>query len=61
MHPASAASGDLPAMPAHPPRSAFPRFLRIATRWMDNDSYAHVNNAVYYAYFDTAVNEHLIR
>ena len=28
---------------------------------MDNDSYGHVNNVVYYSYFDTVVNEHLIR
>ena len=43
------------------PRSAYRRFLAIPTRWMDNDSYGHVNNVAYYAYFDTAVNEHLIR
>ena len=44
-----------------PPRSAYRRFLAIPTRWMDNDSYGHVNNVTYYSYFDTAVNEHLIR
>ena len=38
----------------------FRRFLAIPTRWMDNDSYGHVNNVVYYSYFDTVVNEHLI-
>jgi acyl-CoA thioester hydrolase len=27
---------------------------------MDNDVYGHINNAVYYSFFDTAVNEHLI-
>ncbi len=32
----------------------------ITTRWMDNDAYGHVNNAVYYAFFDTAVNTWLI-
>jgi acyl-CoA thioester hydrolase len=42
------------------PRSAFPHFLPIATRWMDNDVYGHVNNVVYYSYFDTAVNQFLI-
>lgn len=41
-------------------RSAFPHFLEITTRWNDNDSYRHVNNAVYYEYFDTAVNQFLI-
>ncbi len=42
-------------------RSYYRRFLAIPTRWMDNDTYGHVNNVVFYAYFDTAVNEHLIR
>ena len=42
-------------------RAEYRRFLTIPTRWMDNDAYGHVNNVVYYAYFDTAVNEHLIR
>ena len=32
----------------------------IATRWMDNDVYGHVNNVVYYSFFDTAVNATLI-
>lgn len=41
-------------------REDFPRFLAIPTRWMDNDVYGHVNNVVYYSYFDTAVNTHLI-
>jgi acyl-CoA thioester hydrolase len=41
-------------------RSAYRRFLSIPTRWHDNDAYGHVNNVVYYAYFDTVVNEHLI-
>ena len=41
-------------------RSAYPHFTPIATRWADNDAYGHVNNVVYYAYFDTAVNKHLI-
>ena len=42
------------------PRSAFPHFLAIPTRWMDNDVYGHVNNVQYYSYFDTAVNQFLI-
>jgi acyl-CoA thioester hydrolase len=41
-------------------RSAFKMFRRIDTRWMDNDVYGHVNNVVYYSWFDTAVNAHLI-
>jgi acyl-CoA thioester hydrolase len=32
----------------------------MATRWMDNDAYGHVNNVVYYSYFDTVVNRYLI-
>jgi acyl-CoA thioester hydrolase len=42
-------------------RGTYPHFLPIATRWMDNDVYGHVNNVVYYSYFDTVVNEYLIR
>jgi acyl-CoA thioester hydrolase len=42
------------------PRSAFTRFQTIATRWMDNDVYGHVNNVVHYSLFDTAVNRTLI-
>ena len=41
-------------------RDQFPHFLAIPTRWMDNDQYGHVNNVVYYSYFDTAVNQFLI-
>ena len=41
-------------------RSAFKVFRRMDTRWMDNDVYGHVNNVVYYSWFDTAVNAHLI-
>ena len=48
-------------MPDEPSRRAdFRAFRRITTRWMDNDSYGHVNNVVYYSYFDTAVNAYLI-
>lgn len=42
------------------PRSAFPHFLAIPTRWIDNDSYGHVNNVQYYSFFDTAVNQFLV-
>jgi len=42
-------------------RTAYPWFLAIPTRWMDNDTYGHVNNVTYYSYFDTVVNEHLVR
>ena len=43
-----------------PVRADFPHFLAIPTRWMDNDVYGHVNNVVYYSWFDTAVNATLI-
>ena len=49
-----------PARPQPESRSAFKVFRRIDTRWMDNDVYGHVNNVVYYSWFDTAVNAHLI-
>jgi acyl-CoA thioester hydrolase len=42
-------------------RAAYHHFLAIPTRWMDNDVYGHVNNVVYYSYFDTVINEYLIR
>jgi acyl-CoA thioester hydrolase len=41
-------------------RGDFPVLRMITTRWHDNDHYGHVNNVVYYAYFDTAVNGYLI-
>lgn len=44
--------------PSH--REEYVRFLPVQTRWMDNDAYGHVNNVVYYAYFDTVVNRYLI-
>jgi acyl-CoA thioester hydrolase len=43
-----------------PDRSEFRHFLTIPSRWMDNDQYGHVNNVVYYSYFDTVVNQLLI-
>ncbi len=48
------------AVPKAHLRSSYPHFLSIATRWMDNDVYRHVNNVVYYSYFDTVVNQYLI-
>jgi acyl-CoA thioester hydrolase len=41
-------------------RAEYSHFLSLPTRWMDNDVYGHVNNALYYAFFDTAINEYLI-
>jgi acyl-CoA thioester hydrolase len=41
-------------------RDAYPRFVALTTRWMDNDAYGHLNNVVYYSLFDTAVNSLLI-
>ena len=40
--------------------SDYPHRLTIPTRWADNDVYGHVNNAVYYFYFDTVVNKWLV-
>lgn len=42
-------------------RAHYRHFLQIPTRWMDNDIYGHVNNVVYYSFFDTVINEYLIR
>jgi len=41
-------------------RDAYRHFQVIPTRWMDNDVYGHVNNVVFYSYFDTVVNQYLI-
>ena len=41
-------------------RDAYRAFRTISTRWMDNDAYGHVNNVVYYSWFDTVVNRYLI-
>lgn len=41
-------------------RSVYRAWRPIATRWMDNDVYGHVNNVVYYSFFDTAVNAWLV-
>ena len=41
-------------------RAEYPHFLALPTRWMDNDVYGHVNNALYYGFFDTAINQYLI-
>ena len=41
-------------------RDSYRHFSRITTRWADNDSYGHVNNTVYYEWFDSAVNQWLV-
>jgi acyl-CoA thioester hydrolase len=41
-------------------RRDYGHWLEIPTRWMDNDVYGHVNNVVYYSYFDTVINAYLI-
>jgi len=41
-------------------RGDYRHFLAIPTRWMDNDVFGHVNNVVYYSYFDTVVNRYMI-
>lgn len=50
----------MPPKPAPERRDAYRAFRAITTRWMDNDVYGHVNNVVYYSWFDTAVNAYLI-
>ena len=41
-------------------RADYRDFRQVPTRWMDNDVYGHVNNVVYYSYFDTVVNLYLV-
>jgi len=50
---------EKPAVPQDSRRD-FGYFAHIPTRWMDNDVYGHVNNVVYYSYFDTVINRWLI-
>ncbi|MFM0322943.1 acyl-CoA thioesterase [Caballeronia glebae] len=47
--------------PSPTTRADYAHFLPISTRWSDNDVYGHINNVVYYSYFDTVVNEYLLR
>src|SRR3954462_9917599 len=53
--PCRAVTSDLPSLADYPHRQAIP------TRWKDNDVYGHVNNVEYYSFFDTIINEFLIR
>jgi acyl-CoA thioester hydrolase len=57
-HSSNDASGS--TRPAPLPRSAYRHFVPLTTRWLDNDAYGHINNVVYYSFFDTAVNGALI-
>ena len=41
-------------------RDDYPHLTPLPTRWLDNDMYGHVNNALYYSFFDTAVNRYLV-
>ena len=47
--------------PLPPTRADYRFFSRLDTRWMDNDIYGHVNNVVYYSYFDTVIAHYLMR
>ena len=46
--------------PQPTPRAAFRHFASFDTRWRDNDRYGHLNNAIYYELFDSAINQLLI-
>jgi acyl-CoA thioester hydrolase len=52
----------MPSFSAVPPHSDgltssdFPVHWPVPTRWADNDMFGHLNNAVYYQLFDTAIN-----
>ena len=41
-------------------RDDYPHLTPLPTRWLDNDMYGHVNNVLYYSFFDTAVNRYLV-
>lgn len=50
-----------PSTPERPRRADYVVSMPIQTRWSDNDVYGHVNNVVFYAWFDTVINRWLIR
>lgn len=50
-----------PMKPIRTRRGDYAHFQTITTRWMDNDAYGHVNNVMYYSWFDTIVNRFLIQ
>ncbi|KZL18638.1 Thioesterase superfamily protein [Pseudovibrio axinellae] len=50
-----------PSKPSPHTRNDYKFFSDVQTRWEDNDIYGHVNNAVYYSYFDSTVNAYLIK
>lgn len=56
----AAAPVPAPARPRPLSRADYAVFHTITTRWGDNDAYGHVNNVIYYSWFDTAVNAYLI-
>lgn len=51
---------NISSKPTPEPRDRYRVFRAIPTRWADNDLYGHVNNVIYYGWFDTAVNALLI-
>jgi acyl-CoA thioester hydrolase len=46
----------IPPAPDNLTSSDFPVLWPVLTRWADNDMFGHLNNAVYYQLFDTAIN-----
>lgn len=53
-------SPSIDTRPVAPSRTQFRWFRTLTTRWRDNDAYGHINNVVYYEWFDTVVNAFLI-
>jgi acyl-CoA thioester hydrolase len=54
------ATGGSASRPTPETRSRYAHFIALTTRWLDNDAYRHVNNVVYYSFFDTAVNQYML-
>src|ERR1700761_1529110 len=46
---------QMPKQPAQEQRDHYPWWTEISSRWADCDAYGHVNNAIYYSWFDTAL------
>jgi len=43
-----------------PDRGEYGYLCPVDSRWSDNDIYGHINNVVYYSYFDSTINRYLI-
>lgn len=53
-------SRSVDVKPSDHSRGDYRYWQQVSTRWVDNDAYGHINNAVYFSYIDSVVNQFLI-